>query len=120
VAPVKQSGHVDFLVFEDMNINGHSVDVAEYQHEFDLPNKKPATLNSPLAHFYLPAQRAAGSDWRVSRIERHLAGHRARLCIRKVQEEYFQFQAGGAGRTKHDHAKSFEGEIIVWAPKQQP
>jgi len=56
VAPVKQSGHVDFLVFEDMNINGHSVDVAEYQHEFDLPNKKPATLNSPLRIFiYLPS-----------------------------------------------------------------
>src|SRR6476659_3673815 len=26
VAPVKQSGHVDFLVFEDMSINGRSVD----------------------------------------------------------------------------------------------
>lgn len=56
VAPVKQSGHVDFLVFEDMDINGHSVDIDEYRHEFDLPNKKPATLNSPLRIFiYLPS-----------------------------------------------------------------
>lgn len=56
VAPVKQSGHVDFLVFEDMVINGRSIDIAEYQHEFELPNKKPATLNSPLRIFiYLPS-----------------------------------------------------------------
>jgi hypothetical protein len=56
VAPVKQSGHVDFLVFEDVVINGRSVDIAEYRHEFELPNKKPATLNSPLRIFiYLPS-----------------------------------------------------------------
>jgi hypothetical protein len=56
VAPVKQSGHVDFLVFEEMVINGRSVDIDEYQHEFELPNKKPATLNSPLRIFiYLPS-----------------------------------------------------------------
>ena len=56
VAPVKQSGHVDFLVFEDMVINDRSVDIAEYKHEFDLPNKKPATLSSPLRIFiYLPS-----------------------------------------------------------------
>ncbi len=56
VAPVKQSGHVDFLVFEDMNINGRSVDIDEYKHEFELPNKKPATLDSPLRIFiYLPS-----------------------------------------------------------------
>jgi len=56
VAPVKQSGHVDFLVFEDMNINGRSVDIDEYRHEFELPNKKPATLGSPLRiYIYLPS-----------------------------------------------------------------
>jgi hypothetical protein len=48
VAPVKQSGHVDFLVFEEMSINGRSVEIDEYKHEFELPNKKPATLSSPL------------------------------------------------------------------------
>src|SRR4029077_4304058 len=55
VAPVKQSGHVEFLVFEDMTVNGRSVDIDEYEHEFDLPNKKPATLKSPLSiYIYLP------------------------------------------------------------------
>ena len=69
VAPVKQSGHVDFLVFEDMNINGRSVDIDEYQHEFELPNKKPATLNSPLRIFiYLPnALLAALGEWTESK-----------------------------------------------------
>ena len=39
VAPVKQSGKVDFLVFEDMEINGHSVQIDEYSHSFGLPDK---------------------------------------------------------------------------------
>lgn len=69
VAPVKQSGHVDFLVFEDMNINGRSVDIDEYQHEFELPNKKPATLGSPLRiYIYLPsALLAAIGEWTESK-----------------------------------------------------
>ena len=69
VAPVKQSGHVDFLVFEDMNVNGRSVDVAEYQHEFELPNKKPATLGSPLhIYIYSPnALLAAIGEWTDSK-----------------------------------------------------
>src|ERR1700704_2645001 len=29
VSPVKQSGHVDFLVFEDMVVNGTSIDINE-------------------------------------------------------------------------------------------
>ena len=69
VAPVKQSGHVDFLVFEDMSINGRSVNIDEYQHEFDLPNKKPATLNSPLRiSIFLPsALLAAIGEWTESK-----------------------------------------------------
>jgi hypothetical protein len=69
VAPVKQSGHVDFLVFEDMNINGRSVDIDEYKHEFELPNKKPATLNSPLRiYIYMPgALLAAIGEWTESK-----------------------------------------------------
>jgi hypothetical protein len=69
VAPVKQSGHVDFLVFEDMSINGRSVDIDEYQHEFELPNKKPATLGSPLRiYIYLPsALFAAIGEWTESK-----------------------------------------------------
>jgi hypothetical protein len=65
VSPVKQSGHVNFLVFEDMVVNGTSVDIAEYHHTFDLPNKDPLTLREPL-HFYIylpSALLAALGDW---------------------------------------------------------
>jgi hypothetical protein len=65
VSPVKQSGHVDFLVFEDMVVNGTSVDIDEYHHSFDLPNKQPLTLREPLRFYiYLPsALLAALGDW---------------------------------------------------------
>lgn len=69
VSPVKQSGHVDFLVFEDMVVNGASVNIAEYQREFDLPNKQPLTLREPL-HFYIylpSALMAALGDWSDSK-----------------------------------------------------
>jgi hypothetical protein len=48
VAPVKQGGHVDFLTFEDMVVNGTSVTVSEYNHSFDLPNDHPVTLPEPV------------------------------------------------------------------------
>jgi hypothetical protein len=69
VAPVKQSGHVDFLVFEDMFINGTSVDIDEYQHSFDLPGKQSLTLGDPLRiYVYLPsAMLAALGDWSDSK-----------------------------------------------------
>jgi hypothetical protein len=69
VAAVKQSGHVEFLVFEDMTVNGRSVGIDEYQHEFDLPNKKPATLKSPLRiYIHLPnALLAALGEWTESK-----------------------------------------------------
>ena len=69
VSPVKQSGHVDFLVFEDMVVNGTSVDIDEYHHAFDLPNKQPLTLREPLRFYiYLPsAMLAALGDWSDSK-----------------------------------------------------
>ena len=65
VSPVKQNGHVDFLVFEDMVVNGTSVDIDEYHHAFDLPNKQLLTLREPLRFYiYLPsALLAALGDW---------------------------------------------------------
>jgi len=55
VAPVKQKGHVDFLVFEKMKVNDTSVEIDEYHRAFDLPNKKPLTLKEPLRFYvYLP------------------------------------------------------------------
>jgi hypothetical protein len=65
VSPVKQSGRVDFLVFEDMIVNGTSVNIDEYHRAFDLPNKQPLTLREPLSFYiYLPsAMLAALGDW---------------------------------------------------------
>jgi len=55
VAPVKQKGHVDFLVFEKMKVKDTSVEIDEYHRAFDLPNKKPLTLKEPLRFYvYLP------------------------------------------------------------------
>src|SRR5256714_15150896 len=57
VAPVKQSGKVDFLVFEDMEVNGHSVQIDEYNHSFGLPDKKALTLRDPLrVYIHLPGE----------------------------------------------------------------
>lgn len=69
VAPVTQNGKVDFLVFEDMEINGRSVDISEYNHSFNLPSNAPLTLESPLKiHIYLPsAMLAAIGEWTDSR-----------------------------------------------------
>jgi hypothetical protein len=56
VAPVTQSGKVDFLVFEDMEINGRAVNISDYEHSFHLPNDKPLTLKDPLRiYIYLPS-----------------------------------------------------------------
>jgi hypothetical protein len=65
VSPVKQSGHVDFIVFEDMVVNGTSVDIDEYHRAFDLPDKQPLTLREPLRFYiYLPsAVLAALGHW---------------------------------------------------------
>ena len=69
VAPIKQSGHVDFLLFEDMMVNEHSVEIDEYHRAFDLPTKKPLTLREPLRFFiYTPvAALAAVGEWSNSR-----------------------------------------------------
>jgi hypothetical protein len=69
VAPVKQSGKVDFLLFEDMEVNGHSVQIDEYNHSFGLPDRKALTLREPLrVYIHLPgAILAALGDWTDSR-----------------------------------------------------
>ena len=69
VAPVKQSGKVDFLVFEDMEVNGHSVQIDEYNHSFSLSDKKSLTLRDPLRiYIYLSsAILAALGDWNDSK-----------------------------------------------------
>ena len=49
VAAVKQGGRVDFLTFEEMNVNGTSVTVNEYPHSFDLPTREAITLPAPIS-----------------------------------------------------------------------
>ena len=51
IAPITQSGHVDFLLFEDMTVNNHPVEIEEYRRGFDLPTKKPLRLREPLRFF---------------------------------------------------------------------
>jgi hypothetical protein len=69
VAPIKQGGKVDFLLFEDMMVNDHSIEIDEYHRAFDLPTKKSLTLNEPLRFFiYTPvAALAAVGEWSNSR-----------------------------------------------------
>lgn len=69
VAPITQKGHAEFLVFEDMVVNGTSVEIDEYHRAFDLPNKEPLTLGEPLSFYvYLPsALLAAVGDWSSSK-----------------------------------------------------
>jgi hypothetical protein len=69
VSPVTQGGHVDFLMFEDMTVNGTSVEIGEYHHAFDLPNRNPLTLREPLSFYiYLPnAMLAAIGEWSDSK-----------------------------------------------------
>lgn len=51
VAAVKQGGHVDFLSFEDMVVNGTPVTIEDYMRPFDLPNKSPVLLPEPVRVF---------------------------------------------------------------------
>jgi len=69
VAPVAQKGHVDFLVFEDMVVNGTPVQIDEYHRAFDLPNRRELVLSEPLRFYvYLPnAMLAALGEWTDSK-----------------------------------------------------
>lgn len=51
IAPVKQRGRIDFLVFEDMNVNGTPVTIEEYLHPFELSTKKESRLPIPIRLF---------------------------------------------------------------------
>ena len=69
VAPIKQGGRVDFLLFEDMTVNNHSVEIDEYQRAFELPNKRALTLREPLRFFISTpvAALAAVDEWSNSK-----------------------------------------------------
>ena len=55
MAPVKQKGHVDFLTFYDVTINGAPVEIADYDLSFDLPTERELILRRPLRkHVAMP------------------------------------------------------------------
>jgi len=43
-----QDGQIDFLMFEDVAVNGIRMDVDEYQHSFDLKKGRATTLPAPV------------------------------------------------------------------------
>ncbi len=51
LAPVKQEGEIDRLVFESMRVNETPVTIQDYRHRFKLPNKEPLTLKPALRIF---------------------------------------------------------------------
>lgn len=51
LAPVKQSGDVERLVFEDMRVNDIPVSLPDYEHKFKLPNKDPLALTPSIRIF---------------------------------------------------------------------
>ena len=51
VNPVKQGGRVDFLRFDEVEVNETAVDIDDYLSAFDLPNKKPLLLKNPVRIF---------------------------------------------------------------------
>ena len=69
VSPVTQKGVIDFLTFEEMEVNGTSVSIEDYEHKFELPDKRPITLKRPLSvYINLPnALLAAVGEWTDSK-----------------------------------------------------
>jgi len=69
VAAVKQGGHVDFLSFEDMMVNGTPVQIEDYMHPFDLPNKQAILLPQPVQVFISTTRALLGAlgEWNDSK-----------------------------------------------------
>ena len=92
VAPIKQSGHVDFLRFEYMTVNHYSIEIDEYRHGFDLPTKKALTLREPLRFFIsLPTAALAAIDESVSSMETWPVTGRVYVCG-KYKKFVFSFK----------------------------
>ena len=76
VSPVRQKGQVDFLVFEDIVVNGTPVRIDEYHRQFNLPNRKELILKEPLRFSVsLPnAMLAAIGEWANSQEKWRVTG----------------------------------------------
>jgi hypothetical protein len=69
ISGVKQGGHVDFLTFEDVVVNGTSVSIDDYYHPFELPTKRTAALPAPI-RVYISSPRVvlgAIDEWNDSK-----------------------------------------------------
>lgn len=51
LSPVKQSGKIDRLVFENMRVNDTPVTIDDYEYPFALPNKEPLSMLPPIRVF---------------------------------------------------------------------
>ena len=92
VAPITQSGHVDFLLFEDMTVNEHSIEIEEYRRGFDLPTKTPLTLREPLRFYIsLPTAALAAVDEGVNSKETWPVTGRVYVCG-KYKKFVFSFK----------------------------
>ena len=69
VSAVKQGGHVDFLSFEDMVVNGTPVTIEDYMRPFDLPNKRAFLLPEPVRVFISTPRALLGAlgEWNDSK-----------------------------------------------------
>ena len=85
VSPVKQKGQVDFLVFEDIVVNGTPIRIDEYHRQFDLPNRKEDSKRTTeiLCEF---AKRDAGDNWGMGEFARKVAGYRSHLRFWSLQK----------------------------------
>ena len=69
IQAAKQSGRVDFLAFQDVHVNGISVDVEEYRNRFDFSKGEFVALPKP-ARIFLPATGILQAGWKEMRDSR--------------------------------------------------
>jgi hypothetical protein len=69
VAPLKKGGHVDFLTFEDVSVNGTRVSIEDYYRSFDLPTRERMTLPEPVRVYIRLSDAVAGAldEWNDSK-----------------------------------------------------
>lgn len=63
VTSLEQSGKVEFLTFDDIRVNGITVEIDEYRHKFKFKKGEPAALPAPLRG-RISLMGAARTAWR--------------------------------------------------------
>jgi hypothetical protein len=67
---LKEGGHVDFLSFKDVVVNGTPVEVEDYTNQFDLPNEGRFDLPSPVRVYLSTPHAVIGAidEWSDSKL----------------------------------------------------